>query len=38
MLADSLVELLAGSAERLGGDQIAGKIRKLSFWRSAPVD
>ena len=30
MLADSLVELLAGSAERLGGDEIAGKIRKLS--------
>jgi hypothetical protein len=32
-LADSLVELLAGSAERLGGeqgDQIAGKIRKFS--------
>ncbi|MCX6911799.1 MAG: hypothetical protein NT167_01860 [Verrucomicrobia bacterium] len=29
-LADSLVELLAGSAERLGGDQIAGSIRKLS--------
>jgi LuxR family glucitol operon transcriptional activator len=29
-LADSLVELLAGSAERLGGDQIAGNIRKLS--------
>ena len=33
MLADSLVELLAGSAERLGGDQIAGKIRKLSSRR-----
>lgn len=29
-LADSLVELLAGSAERLGDDQIAGKIRTLS--------
>jgi hypothetical protein len=29
-LADSLVELLAGSAERLGDDQIAGRIRKLS--------
>ena len=29
-LADSLVELLAGSAERLGGDQIADNIRKLS--------
>ena len=29
-LADSLVELLAGSAERLGDNQIAGKIRKLS--------
>jgi tetratricopeptide (TPR) repeat protein len=32
-LADSLVELLAGSAERLGGDQgdqIAGKIRRYS--------
>ena len=29
-LADSLVELLAGSAERLGGDQIAGNIRKFS--------
>ena len=29
-LADSLVELLAGSAESLGGDQIAGKIRKFS--------
>ena len=29
-LADSLVELLAGSAERLGSDQIADKIRKLS--------
>ncbi len=29
-LADSLIELLAGSAERLGGDQIAGNIRKLS--------
>lgn len=29
-LADGLVELLAGSAERLGGDQIAGNIRKLS--------
>lgn len=29
-LADSLVELLAGSAERLGGDQIAGKIRQFS--------
>jgi hypothetical protein len=30
MLADSLVELLADSAERLGGDQIASKIRKFS--------
>lgn len=29
-LADSFVELLAGSAESLGGDQIASKIRKLS--------
>ena len=29
-LADGLVELLAGSAERLGSDQIAGNIRKLS--------
>lgn len=29
-LADSLVELLAGSAEQLGGSQIAGRIRKLS--------
>ena len=29
-LADSLVELLAGSAESLGGDQIAGNIRKFS--------
>ncbi len=29
-LADSLVELLAGSAERLGDDQIAGRIRKFS--------
>ena len=30
ILADSLVELLAGSAESLGGEQIAGKIRTLS--------
>ncbi|MCX6033328.1 MAG: NB-ARC domain-containing protein [Chloroflexi bacterium] len=29
-LADGLVELLAGSAERLGGEQIAGNIRKFS--------
>lgn len=29
-LADSFVELLAGSAESLGGDQIAGKIRRFS--------
>jgi tetratricopeptide (TPR) repeat protein len=29
-LADGLVELLAGSAERLGGDQIASNIRKFS--------
>lgn len=29
-LADSLVELLAGSAERLGEDQIADKIRRFS--------
>jgi len=29
-VTDALVELLAGSAERLGGDQIAGKIRTFS--------
>lgn len=29
-LDDSLVELIAGSAEQLGGIQIAGMIRKLS--------